>query len=73
MEEQVYSTQSRQESINQITKVVNDDAIPTKSRIRYSEERKREWEWKMGWKVRSEKDMNKSSMRWSVVVSVMTI
>ena len=39
--------------------------------IRYSEERKREW--KMGWKVRSEKDMNKRSMRWSVVVSVMTI
>ena len=52
MEEQVYSTQSRQESINQITKVVNDDAIPTKSSIRYSEEKKRGWKMGWIWKVR---------------------
>ena len=78
MEEQVYSTQSRQESINQITKVVNDDAIPTKSSIRYSEERK--WE---GMEVerrdmegekdmnRGEKDMNRKCKKRNVVVNVM--
>ena len=52
MDEYVYSTLSRQESINQITKVVNDEAIPTKSSIRYSEERKREWKMGWIWKVR---------------------
>ena len=41
-------------SLKQIdfTKVVNDDAIPTKSRIRYSEERKRGWKMGWIWKVR---------------------
>ena len=79
MEEQVYSTLSRQENINQITKVVNDDAISTKSSIRYSEERKRE-----GMEVErrdmeverrdmeGEKDMNRKCIKQNVVVNVMT-